>query len=82
MANLESNVKAIIAKQFNVPVDELTTDADLTNGLAVGGLGRPQILTALQERFDIYITDEDTDGFTTIQDVIDYVATRLWWYAI
>ncbi|KAF7183278.1 hypothetical protein CNMCM7691_003191 [Aspergillus felis] len=82
MASLESNVKAVIAKQFKVPVDELTTDAELKNGLALGDLGRPQMLTALQERFDIYITDEDTDGFTTIQDVIDYVATRLWWYAI
>ncbi|RYO82542.1 hypothetical protein DL766_000305 [Monosporascus sp. MC13-8B] len=79
MANLESQVKAIIAQQLKVPVDEVTTSANLKNGLATGDLRRSQLLTALRERFDIYITDEDMDEFTTTQDVIDYVGTKLWW---
>ncbi|KAJ5174133.1 NRPS-like protein biosynthetic cluster [Penicillium canariense] len=86
MANHEDNVKAIIAQKFDVPIHEVTADTKLKDGLATDDLKKTQILTALSERFDIYVADEDMNDFTTTnvrlyikaQDVIDYVGTKLW----
>ncbi|OQD87175.1 hypothetical protein PENANT_c006G01002 [Penicillium antarcticum] len=82
MADLASNVKAVISQQFDMSIDMITNDANLRENLTTDGLRRAKMTAALLERFDINITDEDTNQFKTTQDVIDYVENKLWWYSM
>ncbi|KAF7617988.1 hypothetical protein AFLA_006895 [Aspergillus flavus NRRL3357] len=82
MASLESDVKALLARELEVPIHEVTTTADLKKDLTVNDLGKSQMINAIRERFDVYIEEEDTDQLNTTHDVIKYVETKLWWYSL
>ena len=82
MSELASSLRSIIAEQLDVSVESVTDTAELKEHLKLDKAGISSLTAALLERFDINITDEDTDRFLTTQDVFLYVENKLWWYCI
>ncbi|KAJ1716835.1 HpcH/HpaI aldolase/citrate lyase family protein [Aspergillus flavus] len=72
MASLESDVKALLARELEVPIHEVTTTADLKKDLTVNDLGKSQMINAIRERFDVYIEEEDTDQLNTSMSNINW----------
>jgi acyl carrier protein len=74
MASIEEKVKQIVAEQLGVDEDQVTGDAAFMDDLGADSLDTVELVMALEEEFDIEISDEDAEKIATVQDAINYIA--------
>jgi acyl carrier protein len=74
MASIDEKVKQIVAEQLGVDEDQVTGDASFMDDLGADSLDTVELVMALEEEFDIEISDEDAEKIATVQDAIDYIA--------
>jgi acyl carrier protein len=73
MASIEERVKQIVAEQLGVDEDQVTADAAFMDDLGADSLDTVELVMALEEEFDIEISDEDAEKIQKVQDAIDYI---------
>jgi acyl carrier protein len=76
MSSVEDQVRAIIAEQLGIKTDEIKNDASFVDDLGADSLDTVELVMALEEEFETEIPDEDAEKITTVQNAIDYVASR------
>jgi acyl carrier protein len=74
MASIEEKVKQIIAEQLGVDEEQVTGDASFMDDLGADSLDTVELVMALEEEFDIEISDEDAEKIQTVQDAVDYIS--------
>ncbi|MCL2761144.1 MAG: acyl carrier protein [Desulfuromonadales bacterium] len=74
MAAVEKRVKEIIAEQLGVEEAQVTNEASFMDDLGADSLDTVELVMALEEEFDIEISDENAEKLQTVQDAIDYIA--------
>ncbi len=72
----ENRVREIIGEQLGVSVDEVALDSSFSGELGADTLDRIELVLALEEEFDLEITEEDADHLKNVQDAVDLVARR------
>jgi len=70
---VEEKVKAIIAEQLGVGQDEVTPDASFIEDLGADSLDIVELVMALEEEYDLEITDEEAEKIRTVADVVKYI---------
>ena len=73
MSSVEDQVKAIIAEQLGIKVDEIKQAASFVDDLGADSLDTVELVMALEEEFETEIPDEEAEKITTVQNAIDYV---------
>ena len=73
MSSVEDQVKAIIAEQLGIKVDEIKQDASFVDDLGADSLDTVELVMGLEEEFETEIPDEEAEKITTVQNAIDYV---------
>jgi acyl carrier protein len=73
MASTEERVKQIVAEQLGVEEDQVTPEASFMDDLGADSLDTVELVMALEEEFDIEISDEDAEKIQTVQDAISYI---------
>ncbi|MDK2848937.1 MAG: acyl carrier protein [Desulfuromonadales bacterium] len=76
MASIEEKVQQIIAEQLGVDEAQVTGDASFMDDLGADSLDTVELVMALEEEFDIEISDEDAEKIQTVQDAIDYITAN------
>ena len=76
MASNPERIKQIVAEQLGVDEDQVTTEASFMDDLGADSLDTVELVMALEEEFDIEISDEDAEKIQTVQNAIDYVAAN------
>jgi len=76
MSTVEQQVKAIVAEQLGVKAEQVTLDASFVDDLGADSLDTVELVMALEEEFEIEITDEDAEKITNVQQAIDYINER------
>jgi acyl carrier protein len=74
MASIAERVKQIVAEQLGVDEDQVTNEASFMEDLGADSLDTVELVMALEEEFDIEISDEDAEKIQTVQDAIDYIS--------
>jgi acyl carrier protein len=74
MASVDERVKQIVAEQLGVDEDQVTAEASFMEDLGADSLDTVELVMALEEEFDIEISDEDAEKIQTVQDAIDYIS--------
>ncbi|MDT8421124.1 MAG: acyl carrier protein [Desulfuromonadales bacterium] len=74
MASIEERVKQIVAEQLGVDEDQVTADAAFMDDLGADSLDTVELVMALEEEFDIEISDEDAEKIQKVQDAVDYIS--------
>jgi acyl carrier protein len=74
MASIEE--KQIIAEQLGVDEAQVTSDASFMDDLGADSLDTVELVMALEEEFDIEISDEDAEKIQTVQDAVDYIVAN------
>ncbi len=74
MATVEERVKQIVAEQLGVEDDQVTPEASFMDDLGADSLDTVELVMALEEEFDIEISDEDAEKIQTVQNAMDYIS--------
>jgi acyl carrier protein len=73
MSSIDKRIKEIVAEQLGVDEAQVTNEASFMDDLGADSLDTVELVMALEEEFDIEISDEDAEKIQTVQDAIDYI---------
>ena len=73
---VETKVKEIICEQLGVSEDGVTADASFIEDLGADSLDIVELVMALEEEYDMEITDEEAEKIRTVQDVVNYIESH------
>ena len=73
MSTIEERVKKIVVEQLGVKEDEVTPNASFVDDLGADSLDTVELVMALEEEFNIEISDEDAEKIRTVKDVVTYI---------
>jgi acyl carrier protein len=71
--DIEAKVKAIIADQLGVPVEEVKPESRFIEDLGADSLDIVELIMAMEEEFETEIPDEEAEKILTVSDTIEYV---------
>ena len=71
--SVEEKVKEIIVDQLGVNENQVTARASFIEDLGADSLDTVELVMALEEEFDVEISDEDAEKISKVQDAIDYI---------
>lgn len=72
-----AKVKDIIVEQLGVDEEEVMISTSFVDDLGADSLDIVELVMAMEEEFDIEIPDEDAEKISTVEDVIEYIDSRL-----
>lgn len=76
MATVEERVKQIVAEQLGVDEAQVTLEAAFMDDLGADSLDTVELVMALEEEFDIEISDEDAEKIQKVQDAVSYISNN------
>ena len=71
--DVEAKVRGIIVEQLAVSEEEVTATASFVDDLGADSLDTVELVMALEEEFNIEISDEDAEKIRTVGDAIKYI---------
>ncbi len=75
-SSVEAKVKEIVCEQLGVSENEVTPGASFIEDLGADSLDIVELVMALEEEYEMEISDEDAEKIKTVQDIISYVESH------
>jgi len=72
-AEWAGKVKQIVSEQLGVDEGEVVPSSSFVDDLGADSLDQVELVMALEEAFDLEISDDDAEKIRTVQDAIDYI---------
>ena len=66
-------LREIIAEQLDVNPLDITGDSDIQEDLGADSLDVVDLITTIEDEFDLSIPDEAVDDIKTIGDIVNYI---------
>ena len=66
----------ILSEQLDIDESRITLESRFKEDLSADSLDLFELLTTLEEQYDMEIPAEDMEGLTTVGAVIDYLKTK------
>jgi len=71
--SVEEKIKKIICEQLEVNEKDVVPEASFVDDLGADSLDQVELIMAMEEEFDISISDEEAEKIVTVRDAIAYV---------
>jgi acyl carrier protein len=71
--SIEQRVKEIIVEQLGVNESEVKPEAKFVDDLGADSLDLVELVMALEEEYNMEISDEDAEKILTVGDAINYI---------
>jgi acyl carrier protein len=69
-------VQNIVAEQLSVEKEQVSLESNFADDLGADSLDQVELVMALEEEFDIEISDEDAEKITTVKDAVSYITKK------
>ncbi len=66
-------INIIIKEKGGLDDSQITPDSELENDLYLDDLDRIEIIMALEDEFDVEISDEEEETFKKVQDIYEFI---------
>ncbi|MCS6776882.1 MAG: acyl carrier protein [Chloroherpetonaceae bacterium] len=77
MSNTFERVKKVLVDKLDISEDQVTLTADIQDDLGADSLDVVEIMMDLEAEFGIDIPDEDAEKLPTVQQVVEYIDSRI-----
>ena len=74
--SIESRVKAVVARHFNLPPSKVRLDASFVGDLGGDALDMIELGDQLEAAFNVRLSPSQRDSLPTIRSVVDFLRTR------
>ena len=76
LQKIEEEVRKIIVTQLDISEDEVVPEASFVDDLGADSLDLVELVMAMEEKFDIEISDKDAEEINTVYKAISYIEQR------
>ncbi|QCI21072.1 acyl carrier protein [Buchnera aphidicola (Hyperomyzus lactucae)] len=76
MKNIEQRIKKIIKEKLDIKEENILNNSSFVDDLGADSLDTVELIMALEEEFNIEISDEEAEKINTIQQSIEYIEHR------
>ena len=73
MSSIEEKVKEIVMDKLNVTAEQVAQDASFVDDLGADSLDQAELVLALEDEFDLQISDKDSESIATVGQAIQYI---------
>ncbi len=78
MANINEQVKAIIAEKLGIELEQVIDSANFQNDLGADSLDIVELIMDFEKEFEIEIPDEDAgSSIQTVAEAISYIEKKI-----
>ena len=71
--SVEEQIKKIICEQLEVKEEDVVPEASFVDDLGADSLDQVELIMAMEEAFDMSISDEEAEKIATVRDAVEYV---------
>ena len=73
---VEDKVKEIVSEQLEVPLESLTVETTFEE-IDADSLDIVELVMALEEEFDLEISDQEIEDIQTLGDIINFIEKKI-----
>ena len=66
-------LQGIIVEELGVEKEEVTLEASLSDDLGADSLDAVELVMAIEDEFEIKVSDEIAQGFLTVKQIVDFI---------
>ena len=66
-------VRDLIAEALDINPENITESSNIVDDLGADSLDVVELIMALEDAFDVEVSDDKAQSLKTVQDVIDYI---------
>jgi len=71
--SIDETVAKIVAEQFELPLEKVTMNSQFMDDFKEDSLSMVELVLAIEERFGLEISDDDSEALKTVGDVVNYI---------
>ena len=71
--SVEEKVRAIVMDKLNVTQNQVTDNASFVDDLGADSLDQAELVLALEDEFNLQISDQDSEKIRTVGAAIEYI---------
>ncbi len=69
-------LQGIIVNELGVNKNEVTLEASIADDLGADSLDAVELVMAIEEEFEISVSDEVAQQFKTVKQIVDYIVSE------
>ncbi len=73
MSSVDEKVREIVMDKLNVTREQVTDDASFVEDLGADSLDQAELVLALEDEFNLQISDKDSENIKTVGSAIAYI---------
>ena len=69
-------IRQLLSEQLNIPADKITLESRVIEDLGADSLDVVEMLMALEDNFNISVSDEESVGLKTLGDIVKLIDSK------
>jgi acyl carrier protein len=74
--SIADKVKKIIAEKLKVDIEDVVPEAKFIDDLGADSLDIAELIMAMEDHFDLDISDDDAETLITVENVLNYIKEK------
>lgn len=76
-SKVEEIVKKVVAENLGASMDKIESTSHIQDDLGADSLDVVELVMALEEEFEMEITDEEAEKLMTVEEIVDFISEQL-----